>query len=81
MRTARRHPWGHPRATVRQAWPRDVAFLFDRPSTISEGRGVDVTSEALPIEALQAIIEHTRGLVEPAPQESPIPRAPRRLDD
>jgi len=68
--------------------PKDIALLmdrfqvlFDRPSTISEGRGVTVTSEALPIDALQAIIEATRGLAEPAPQESPIPRAPRRLDD
>jgi hypothetical protein len=68
--------------------PRDVALLIDRfrvlldrPSTISEGRGITVTSEALPMEALQEFIERTRGLAEPAPQSSPIPRAPRRLDD
>ena len=51
-----------------------------RPSVITEGRGVNVMSEALPIDALQAIIEATRGLAEPVPQESPIPRSPRRLD-
>jgi hypothetical protein len=68
--------------------PKDIALLmdrfqalFDRPSIISEGRGVNVTSEALPIDALQEFIERTRGLAEPAPQESPIPRVPRRLDD
>jgi len=67
--------------------PKDIALLldrlqvlFDRPSTISEGRGVNVTSEALPVEALQEFIERTRGLAEPVPQESPIPRSPRRLD-
>jgi len=52
--------------------PKDVALLidrfqvlFDRPSTISEGRGVNVTSEVLPIDALQAIIEATRELMTP----------------
>jgi len=53
---------------------------FDRPTVISEGRGIYVMSEALPVEALPEFIERTRGLAEPAPQESPIPRAPRRLD-
>ena len=68
--------------------PRDVALLidkfqilFDRPSIISEGRGVSITSESLPVEALQEFIERTRGLAEPVPQDSPIPRRPRRLDD
>ena len=68
--------------------PRDVALLIDRfqilfhrPSVISEGRGLTITSEALPIDALQEFIERTRGLAEPVPQESPIPRRPRRLDD
>ena len=61
--------------------PKDIAalvdrfhVLFDRPSTISEGRGINVTSEALPIEALQAIIEATRGLTEPV-------RSPPRYRD
>jgi len=68
--------------------PKDSAMLIDRfqvlfhrPSVISEGRGVNVMSEALPVEALQEFIERTRGLAEPAPQASPIPRSPRRLDD
>jgi hypothetical protein len=68
--------------------PTDVALLIDRfqvlfdgPSTISEGCGVNVTSGMLPIDALQAIIERTRGLAAPDLQASPIPRAPRRLDD
>jgi transposase-like protein len=68
--------------------PKDVALLidrfqvfFERPSVISEGRGVNVTSEALPIEALQEFIERTRGLAEPAPQESPLPRRLRPLID
>ena len=68
--------------------PRDMAVLidkfqvlFDRPSTISEGRGINVMSEAVPIDDLLRIIELTRDLAEPVPQESPIPRAPRRLDD
>jgi hypothetical protein len=68
--------------------PKDVALLIDkfqvlfhRPSVITEGRGVAVTSDSLPIEALQEFIEATRGLAEPDPQESPIPRSPRRLDD
>jgi hypothetical protein len=58
-----------------------LQILFDRPSTIGEGRGVTVTSEVVPVDALQRIIELTRGLAEPAPQSSPMPRAPRRLDD
>jgi len=68
--------------------PKDIALLIDRlqilfghPATITEGRGINVTSEALPIDDLQRIIELTRGLAEPAPQSSPMPRAPRRLDD
>jgi hypothetical protein len=68
--------------------PRDVALLIDkfqilfaRPSVISQHQGLNVSSEALPVEALQEFIERTRGLAEPAPQESPIPRSPRRLDD
>ena len=56
--------------------PKDIALLvdrfqvlFDRPSTTSEGHGINVTSETLPIEALQEFIEPTRGLAEPVPQE------------
>ncbi len=49
--------------------------------SISQHQGLTVTSEALPVDALQEFIERTRGLAEPAPQESPIPRRPRRLDD
>lgn len=48
--------------------PKDVALLidksqvlFDRPSTISEGRGIKITSEAIPVDALQA----TRELMTP----------------
>jgi hypothetical protein len=68
--------------------PKDIALLIDRPqvifhrpSTISEGRGVSITSDALPVGDLQAIIEATRGLAEPVPQASPIPRLPRRRHD
>ncbi len=68
--------------------PKDIALLIDRlqilfghPATITEGRGVNVTSEALPVEALQEFIERTRGLAEPAPQASPIPRRLRPLID
>ena len=58
-----------------------LQVLFARPSSISQHQGFNVTSESLPIEALQEFIEATRGLAEPVPQESPIPRSPRRLDD
>jgi hypothetical protein len=66
--------------------PRDAALLIDRllvisdrPSTISEG--ITCASEAITVAALTRIEELTRGMVEPAPQASPIPRSPRRLDD
>jgi hypothetical protein len=68
--------------------PRDIALLVDRlqvlfhrPSTITEGRGVNVTLESLPVDFLQAFIERTRGLDEPASQASPIPRRLRPLID
>ena len=68
--------------------PKDIALLIDRlqvlfghPTTISEGRGINVSSESLPVEALQEFIERTRGLAEPVPQESPIPRRMRPLID
>jgi hypothetical protein len=65
--------------------PRDLAalidrlqVLFDRPSTISEGRDLSVGSQ-LPIDALDQFVELTRGrAVAPV---SPLPKAPRRLDD
>jgi hypothetical protein len=49
--------------------------------SIREGRGfaVTITSEALPVEVLKAIIEATRGLAgTPAPEASPLPRLHRR---
>ena len=63
--------------------PKDVAilldrleFLFDRPARINEQQGLNVRSE-LPIDALNRIVELTRGrAVKPT---SPLPR--RRLDD
>lgn len=64
--------------------PRDVAILldrllvrFERPSRVSEGRGLNVRSQ-LPIEALTQVAELTRGRA--APPTSPLPRR-RRLDD
>ena len=59
--------------------PRDLALLIDRfqvlfgrPNTISEGRGfaATVTSEALPLDALQKIVELTRGLGTPLPEHT-----------
>ena len=68
--------------------PKDLALLidrfqvlFDRPASISEGRDINITSESLPVEALKEFIERTRGLAEPAPLESPIPRRLRPLID
>jgi len=68
------------------AWrmrPKDIAILldrlqvlFERPSRISEGRDLFVRSE-LPIDALNRIVELTRGRA--VPPTSPLPR--RRLDD
>ena len=67
--------------------PKDVALLIDRlqllfarPSSISQHQSPLVTSE-VPADALQAIIEANRGLAEPPPQESPIPRRIRPLID
>ena len=64
--------------------PRDLAMVIDRlnvlfghPATISEGRGfaATITSEPLPIDLLQKIVELTRGL-EPRPtlETSGLPR-------
>ena len=69
---------------VMRLMPKDVAILldrlevlFDRPARISEGRDLNVRSE-LPIDALNQIVELTRGRA--APPTSPLPRT-RRLDD
>jgi hypothetical protein len=67
--------------------PNDVAVLIDRllvlfekPSAISQHRGLTLTSE-LSVESLHEFIERTRGLAGPPPMEvSPLPRR-RRLDD
>jgi len=67
--------------------PNDVAVLIDRlvvlfekPSTISQHRGLTVTSE-LSADSLREFIEATRGRAGPSPmEESPLPRT-RRLDD
>jgi len=55
-----------------------LEFLFDRPARVNEGRDLTVTSE-LPVDALQQLVELTRGSA--APPTSPLPRTPRRLDD
>jgi hypothetical protein len=67
--------------------PRDLCLLIDRfhvlfvrPSSISQHHTLNVSSE-LPADARQEFIERTRGLAEPAPQESPIPRRLRPLTD
>jgi transposase-like protein len=68
---------------VMRLTPKDLAvlidrlqILFDRPSRISEGRDRSVSSQ-LPIDALDQLVELTRGrAVAPA---SPLPR--RRLED
>ena len=64
---------------VMRLMPKDVAILldrlqvlFERPSRISEGRDVSVRSE-LPVDALNQIVELTRGRV--APPTSPLPRS------
>ena len=68
--------------------PKDVALLidrfqvlFDRPSVISEGRGINVTSESLPVEALQEFIERTprAGRTSPAGVTDPATATPTRL--
>lgn len=64
--------------------PKDIAMLldrltvlFERPTRINEGRDPSVRSE-LPIDALNQIVELTRGRA--GPPTSPLPRT-RRLDD
>jgi hypothetical protein len=63
--------------------PKDVAILldrlemlFDKPSRISEGHDLRVRSE-LPIDALDQIVEVTRGKT--VPPTSPLPR--KQLED
>ena len=67
--------------------PKDLAslidrfqILFDRPSTISEDRGLAVSAKVTP-EALREFIEATRELDGSPSVASPLPRSPRRLDD
>lgn len=69
---------------VMRFMPKDVALLldrlqvlFDKPARISEGRDLSVRSE-LPIDALNRIVELTRGRA--VPPTSPLPRR-HRLDD
>ena len=76
---------------VMRLTPRDLALLIDRfqvlfgrPGTIIEGRSLaaTVTSEALPLDALQKIVELTRGLADTrAPEASPLPRLLRRPEN
>jgi hypothetical protein len=60
-----------------------LEILFGRPSTISEGRGfaATITSEALPLDALQKIVELTRGLAPLPDHTSGLPHIrEKRLD-
>ena len=70
--------------------PRDLAVLIDRmtvlfgrPSTIVEGRSLSatITSEGLPVDLLQKIVEATRGLETRSPEMSPLPRWPSRPEN
>jgi hypothetical protein len=68
--------------------PRDAAILidrllalFDRPSVISQHRGLPVTPE-ISVDTLRQFIKATRGMGGPSRMDvSPLPRTPRRLDD
>jgi len=70
--------------------PRDLAMmidrlqvLFGRPALITEGRGfaATITSEALPLEALQKIVELTRGMTPPADHTSGLPHIREKLPE
>jgi hypothetical protein len=70
--------------------PRDLAVmidrfqvLFGRPAQITEGRSfaATITSEALPLEALQKIVELTRGVTPLSEQTSALPRIREKLPD
>jgi hypothetical protein len=61
-----------------------LQILFGRPAQISEGRNLSATisTAPLPVDLLREIVEATRGLADTrAPQASPLPRWPPRLDD
>ena len=71
--------------------PRDLAHLIDRlqilfgrPAQITEGRGfaATITSEALPLDALQEIVALTRGHAQPPVGDtSGLPRIREKLPD
>ena len=70
--------------------PRDLALLIDRfqilfghAALITEGRSfaATITSEALPLEALQKIVELTRGLTPGPGHTSGLPRIRDKLPD
>jgi hypothetical protein len=70
--------------------PRDVAVLIDRlqvlfgrPALVTEGRSfaATITSEALPLEALQKIVELTRGLGTQPDHTSGLPHIREKLPD
>ena len=70
---------------VMRLTPKDLAvlidrlqILFDRPSRVNEGRDLSISSE-ISIDALNQLVELTRGRA--VPPTSPLPKAPRRLDD
>jgi hypothetical protein len=69
---------------VMRLTPKDIAILldrllvlFERPARSNEGRDLSVRSE-LPLDALNRVVELTRGRT--VPPASPLPRT-RRLDD
>jgi hypothetical protein len=70
--------------------PRDLALLIDRlqvlfgrPAQITEGRSLaaTITSEALPLEALQKIVELTRSLAPGPDHTSGLPHIREKLPD
>ena len=70
--------------------PRDLAMmidrlqvLFDRPAQITEGRSfaATVTSDALPLDVLQKIVELTRGLTPHPDHSSGLPSIWDKLPD
>ena len=70
--------------------PRDLALLidrlqvlFNRPALITEGRGfaATITSAALPLDALQKIVELTRGLTPSPEHTSGLPHIRDKLPD
>jgi len=70
--------------------PQDIALLIDRlqvlfarPAQITEGRSfaATITSETLPLEALQKIVELTRGLETQPDHTSGLPHIREKLPD